>query len=78
VEASVDEFEFEDLEPKKKPAPAPAMAPPITITIGAPQPALGLGSLGELAECEDEYTDDPDDYSKPNPMRALKAMFGKG
>lgn len=68
----MDEFDFDELEPKKKPAPAPAMAPPITITIGSPAPALDA-----LADCE-EYTDDLDDYSKPNPMRALKAMLGKG
>jgi hypothetical protein len=73
VEASVDEFEFDELEPTKKPAPAPSMAPPITITIGSPAPALDA-----LADCSDEYTDDLDDYSKPNPIRALKAMLGKG
>jgi hypothetical protein len=74
----VDEFDFEE-ESKKRPPATPMATPPITITIGAPQPELGLGSLEELAECEsDEYTDDPNDFSKPNPMRALKAMFGKG
>lgn len=70
----MDEFE-DEFEPRKRPSMPPA-APAITITIGSPQPAMG--SLEELAECSDEYTDDMDDYSKPNPMRALKAMLGKG
>ena len=69
----MDDFEFD--EPKKRPT-APPMAPAITITIGSSQPSP-LGALEELAECEEdgEYTDDLDDYSKPNPMRALKAMM---
>ena len=67
----MDEFEFDELERKSRP-PAPPMAPPITITIGSPPPPLEA-----LADC-DEYTEDMDDYSKPNPMRAMKAMFGKG
>lgn len=85
----MDDFEktWNPKPPKKKeelpelPPLGPMTSQPmITISIGQPAPAIDPGLLGAIEdECEDsdEFTSDLDDYSKPNPMRALKALFGK-
>lgn len=63
--------------PYLPPLPSMSTQPTITISIGQPAPAIDPCLLGGFEE-DDEFTSDPDDYSKPNPSRALKALLGKG
>lgn len=73
------EDDLDDLFPT---LPMPMAQPMVSISICPPAPApmdpMLMDAIEDECEESDEYTSDMDDYSKPNPMRALKALLGKG